>query len=1058
MEKSLLPHEKIAYNTIITSNRKKKEDELIIRLISSSNVGTNLYQLSMNKNFVIHYELPHVFKDRDRNVIGKKSMKRKTSRINIIRLIRLMMYFRLILQGQNPENYILDTETIKQLLRPFINEDDFNDVYQALLSTRTEAGEGELYHTDIALLFTAKYSLLNDNRNIQNFNDVSMIIYQLLQENVFTFYTNSELLVALDFKLQMLLLMLSRYLQTIVGKIPIDDINSWENKRMATPGVVFETLLKSFWNKKVVNEDFRSRFRCTYADNVSINEIGNRFNSLLNYIGPSLKDFTSTFANSMSSGSFGITGGRHSKNITQPLQRTSSIDTRTHIDTIDVDVEGSGSQAATRKMQNSQYNAIDPISTPEGAKVGLTKVICMTVRYTLSQDDSFILNYLQDSASLNYGEKGKHLLLVHGKFLGWCDGRKTRELLIEHRRQGRIHYETGISLTDDNDRGLLLVEIRPGRLIFPLLIVNPQTQKLIIEEKNLWKASISVLLQENALEYISVRELQYCRLAYNYQQLTEATEFSNEKYPYIGPNTSSNIFTHAQIDPKTMLSLSCSLIIWGNHNPSARNTYQYVMSKQALSTFNFNHANRMGDGKTKLLLMPQRALIESQTTFNVGMQHKGFGSLANLAFLAVPHTPEDAYLIGREYLDRGALRMWRYFTYNEKAISKGEIVQKFVRPKLGSGDDPLLFQYLQDNGLPVIGATLQQGDCVLGRVEIVKESNGTERTKNISIYLGVGDFGTVTSVRVLTGKEVTVIVKLRIMRIPIEGDKYAARCAQKNTIGARISKVKLPYDARGVSPDIIQNSMSIPSRMTISELLEQTASKAAAFYGQRFDGSPFSPADMNKYQKILRERKFDEYGYEKMTSALTGYPLSQEVAVGPILIQALKHHVADKYQARGIGKYKSDTRQPVHGRRVHGGTRFGEMERDAAISYGASAFLRERTCYASDKYELPACRKCGIFAVVNKSEINSHQKLSCPLCGDDNTPYEKKFCKLAIPYTLKLLIHTLLALGFLIRFNFNTQQIVDDSGQPFLSDEEMDEIENDNLEEEAEMEADLEEI
>jgi len=1045
MEKSLLPHERIAYNTIITSNRGKKETDLIIRLISSDNVGTKLYQMSMNKNFVIHYELPHIPK---KDIKSTGMIKKRTnSRINVLRLLRLMIYIKMIFKKEDPSKFNLDSSTLKEMLRSFIPEENFNDAFQALLQTRAEAGEGFLYQTDITLLFTAKYSLLNENRNISSFDDSARIIYELLEQNIFTFYNKpiEEFLKVIDFKIQMTLLMLSRYLQTISDQISVDDINSWENKRMATPGVVFENLLKTFWNGKVVNEEFRSRFRCFFHENISTNDILNRFNSLIDYIGSPIKDFTSTFANSMSSGSFGVTGGRHSQNITQPLQRTSSIDTHTHINTIDVDVEGSGSQAATRKIQNSQYNAIDPISTPEGAKVGLTKLICMTVKYTLARDDNFILKHLTGYASLNFGEKGKHFLFVHGKYLGFCDGKETRNHLIRLRRQGLICYETGISLTTDEDRGFLTVEVTPGRLIFPLLLVNPRTQKLVIDEKNLWKKNISELLREEALEYISIRELQNCHLAYEYSQLSNSKEKSNEDYPYIGPNSVNKVFTHAQLDPKTILSMSCSLIIWGNHNPSARNTYQYNMSKQALSTYNFNHQNRMGDGKSKLLLMPQRALVESQTTFNVGMNHKGFGYMANLAFLAVPHTPEDAYLVGKEYLHRGGLRMWRYFTYKEKAISKQGISQKFIRPNLNKGEDPQLFKYLQENGLPYIGATLRQGDCILGRIETEIGTDGQERRKNISIYMGVGDFGVVTSVRVMTGKETTVIVKLRIMRLPIEGDKYAARCAQKNTIGFRVSKVKLPYDERGVSPDIIQNSMSIPSRMTISELLEQTASKAASFYGQRFDASPFTPPDLDKYKKILKERNFDEYGYEKLTSALTGQPLTQEVACGPVLIQALKHHVADKYQCRSIGKCKPDTRQPIHGRRVHGGTRFGEMERDAAISHGASAFLRERTCYASDKYEVPACRKCGVFAVVNKNEINSHDKLSCSFCGEDNTSsYDKKFCKLAIPYTLKLLIHTLLALGFLIRFNFNTNQVIDDVGQALVSEEEMEEIDNEN--------------
>ena len=41
------------------------------------------------------------------------------------------------------------------------------------------------------------------------------------------------------------------------------------------------------------------------------------------------------------------------------------------------------------------------------------------------------------------------------------------------------------------------------------------------------------------------------------------------------------------------------------------------------------------------------------------------------------------------------------------------------------------------------------------------------------------------------------------------------------------------------------------------------------------------------------------------------------------------------------------------------------MERDALISHGGSALLKERMCEASDAYNLPICGTCGNIAITD---------------------------------------------------------------------------------------------
>ena len=85
--------------------------------------------------------------------------------------------------------------------------------------------------------------------------------------------------------------------------------------------------------------------------------------------------------------------------------------------------------------------------------------------------------------------------------------------------------------------------------------------------------------------------------------------------------------------------------------------------------------------------------------------------------------------------------------------------------------------------------------------------------------------------------------------------------------------------------------------------------------------------------------------------------------------------VNDKAHSRSFGSMVVLTRQPAEGRSRDGGLRFGEMERDCMISHGASRFTKDRIYYASDKFEVFSCKKCGFCSNCKYHiKVRSHFK------------------------------------------------------------------------------------
>lgn len=487
--------------------------------------------------------------------------------------------------------------------------------------------------------------------------------------------------------------------------------------------------------------------------------------------------------------------------------------------------------------------------------------------------------------------------------------------------------------------------------------------------------------------------------------VAEAEQAVQQARDALGALSRKKPFTHCELDPQALMGVAAAIMPMPERSQAPRVTYQASMIKQALGTYHSNYLQRF-DTTAKVLAFPSRPVFEPQLNEIVGLAEKPAGQTVIIAIMALKgYNQEDAFIFKKEALDMGLFTIVKYKSHKSIQKQSREYVETFERPPVKRGERPGRYAHLDENGIARVGSYIQEGDCIIGKT---RRNVATQEIINASVFAGLDGEGIVDRVLVSYNAEnlMVVRVKVRHVRRPVEGDKFASRYAQKGTIGLILPEIEMPFsEATGMVPDLIINPHCIPSRMTIGKLLEFVASKHAAFSGERVDASAFRPFDLEEFRLGLRQRGFDGHGYERLRSGRTGKIIKGEIFMGPCYVQALRHHVKDKYQMRGKGAIKPASHQPVGGRMLGGAQRVGNMETDSFISHGASSVLQERLCHSSDAYKTVWCETCGTIAISNVIS----KEFVCRKCGDQGN-----FGTTTIPYSFKLLMHMLNGVGFQI--------------------------------------------
>jgi DNA-directed RNA polymerase beta subunit len=237
-----------------------------------------------------------------------------------------------------------------------------------------------------------------------------------------------------------------------------------------------------------------------------------------------------------------------------------------------------------------------------------------------------------------------------------------------------------------------------------------------------------------------------------------------------------------------------------------------------------------------------------------------------------------------------------------------------------------------------------------------------------------------------------------------------SRHGQKGTVGLVLPQADMPVTEHGITPDLIINPNAIPSRMSMAQLLECLLAKVGAVTGRECDGTAFTSIDLDAVKQELEKAGYERNGSEYLYNGMTGKRLDACIFIGPTYYQRLKHMVADKIHGRARGPNTILLHQPSEGRARGGGSRIGEMERDAIIAHGMAKYIKEKMMDVSDIYTTYVCDICGLFAqriIKPDSKVRPSDKdtYQCPACQN-----KTNISKIVIPYAFKLLIQELMSM------------------------------------------------
>jgi DNA-directed RNA polymerase beta subunit len=620
-------------------------------------------------------------------------------------------------------------------------------------------------------------------------------------------------------------------------------------------------------------------------------------------------------------------------------------------------------------------------SADTGENVGMNKELALTATVCTAGQPFNLINHLKRDPDLiplaavqlvDIARLGYSRVYVNGVWVGCVQGaQRFVDRYRALRRESRV-VDPQTSIIWYPVTGDIHFCLDVGRLIRPLLIVDNnleeykravragekgaeflQTIRLTPDHvKRLAAGLITLedLRQAGIFEWISAGEAENILIASSIDMLRGRAHNPLDQY------------THCDV-PQSVMGITAHLSPYGNHTQMARVTYETNQGRSSGGWYSLAAPFRVDKGRFFQYYI-EYPLVHTLTAGRVLPS----SSMTMVAYMFLKgYNQEDSGIIKLSYAQRQGFA-GVYSTKMDAVLDNGE---KFGTP------DPLItknmkpdasYEKLEGAVVPK-GTVLYRGDVVIG-VIAQAAGRGEEKYKYVdrSVVYYHSEPATVTEVYKThdsIGNE-KIIVKLSYHREVAVGDKLSSRSGNKMIIAIIVPDADMPYNDKGVTPDIVINNHSIPSRMTIGQLLETMVSYLCMINGTLVDGTTYRRVDPKRVARQLEAEGARYSARERMYNGQTGEYDDAAIVMAPTASQRILKFVADdKYVAPAWGPTNATTQQPLEGKNARGGLRVGEMEVWVLNTHGAMANLIEKLYNDSDGQKYHLCRKCGHPAIYN---------------------------------------------------------------------------------------------